>query len=73
MAIDFINDTYFLKMADILMFYVPWTSVYSVLKSYVYIDMKIELLLLKTLWMIDKFITIQMYMWFRVVHVYLNF
>lgn len=60
-------------MADILMFYVPWTSVYSVLKSYVYIDMKIELLLLKTLWMIDKFITIQMYMWFRVVHVYLNF
>lgn len=73
MAIDFINDTYFKKMADILMFYVPWTSVYSVLKSYVYIDMKIELLLLKTLWMIDKFITIQMYMWFRVVHVYLNF
>lgn len=60
-------------MADILMFYVPWTSVYSVLKSYVYIDIKIELLLLKTLWMIDKFITIQMYMWFRVVHVYLNF
>ena len=51
----------------------PEPSVSSVLKSYVYIDMKIELLLLKTLWMIDKF-TIQMYMWFRVVHVhFLNF
>ena len=25
MAIDFIIDTYFLKMEDIFMFYVPWT------------------------------------------------